>query len=74
MFLLKRIWLWLLLNNSSGLACLITVWLIGILAIAASETGLVSGINVAFTFRYCLLSGIGLFAFLPIVERLFRKR
>ena len=73
MHMLKKIWFWTLINNSSGLACLITAWLIGLLAIVAAQTNLVSDINIAFTFRYCFLSGIGLFIFVPLVERLFKN-
>lgn len=70
---MKRIWIWLLLHNSSGLACLIMIWLVGAAHILAGELGLLDAVNVPMVFRFSFIAGIAVFITMPLLEKLFKN-
>lgn len=73
MLSLKKIWLWLLLKNPGGLACLLTIWGIGLIYFLAAHLGLIEGANVPLALRYCGIAGVLLFIFMPLLDKLNKK-
>lgn len=67
---LRKFWLWLLLNNPGGLACLLTAWGLGLIYFLVSYLGLIEGANVPLVLRYCGIAGILLFIFMPLLNKL----
>jgi hypothetical protein len=72
MLKLKKLWHWLLLKNPGGLACLLTLWILGIIYSTLVFMGLLAG-DVAFAIRFCLIGGVLLFILVPIVTKLDKK-
>ena len=69
---MKQAWTWLLINNPSGLASMLTVWAVGALYLSACFVGLIEG-DPRFVFRYCLWGGPLVFILVPLAERASRS-
>ena len=68
----NRLWHWVLVKNPTGLACLLTIWGVGIFYTIVALAGLVPQHNIPLALKFCGASGLALFVVMPFVIRICR--
>ena len=69
---MQKIWHWVLLNNPTGLACLVTAWGVGAAYALAGFAGFLGAANIPLALEFCGIAGLALFVVVPVLQRIFR--
>lgn len=70
---IKKLWIYVLLKNPSGLTCLIVIWGLGGIYWLASVFGVVERVDDWIMFKVLVSCGLFAFFFFPIWNLLVRK-
>lgn len=73
MSFIRKLWIYVLLKNPSGLTCLITIWGLGGVYWVASIAGLVERVDGWAMFKVLAACGLFAFFFFPIWNALVSK-